>query len=304
MSTLSLYLLGPPRVELRGGLVEIKRRKALALLSYLAVNGERQPRDRLAALFWPESSQSQARKALRRDLSELNLTLEGDWLEADRESVGLREGVWLDVTEFQHYLTNETTDLQTLTAAVALYRGDFLTGFTLPDCPEFDEWQFFQTESLRQALASALEQLVGMLSSQADYEGAIPYARRRLALDPLHEPAHRRLMRLYVQTGQQAAALRQYELCRQTLENELGNFPAPETTALYNNIRAGKLTTTTTPPAVERRAFWFRSNAERRNERNLGCTRAGSQTQSIGTREWPPLACRGDALRPGRAGSI
>jgi serine/threonine protein kinase len=240
---LQLHLLGPPRVELEGLPLEIKRRKALALLIYLAVSGEPQPRDRLATLLWPESTQQNARKALRRDLSELNLALGGVWLDVDRESVGLRAGFGLDVTQFQQYLADEADDPHSLIAATDLYRDDFLTGFTLPDCPEFDEWQFFQSESLRQTLASALKKLVDTLSGQADYEAAIHYARRWLALDPLHEPAHRQLMQLYAQAGQQAAALRQYDLCRQTLAVELGISPAEATTALYNDIRTGKFAT-------------------------------------------------------------
>jgi DNA-binding SARP family transcriptional activator len=240
-SQLELHLLGPPRVELEGLPLEIKRRKALALLIYLAVNGDRQRRDSLATMLWPESSQQSARKALRRDLSELNLALGGNWLNTDRESVGLRAGFGLDVAQFQQYLVDETVDLQTLIAAADLYQDDFLTGFTLPDCPEFDEWQFFQGESLRQALASVLERLAVILSDQADYETAIPYARRWLALDPLHEPAQRQLMQLYAQAGQQAAALRQYDLCRQTLEDELGISPTPETTVLYEQIRDRKV---------------------------------------------------------------
>ena len=103
-------MLGPPQIELNGEPLEIKRRKALALLIYLAISGEPQPRDRLATLLWPESSQQNARKALRRDLSELNLALGGDWLRVDRESVRLRAGFWLDVTEFQHHLEQEDTD--------------------------------------------------------------------------------------------------------------------------------------------------------------------------------------------------
>ncbi len=241
MATLSLFLLGPPRLELAGEPLEIKRRKALALLIYLAVSGDRQLRDSLATLLWPESSQQNARKELRRNLSVLNQALGGNWLDIDRESVGLRAGFGLDVAQFQQYLADETVDPPTLIAVTDLYRDDFLTGFTLPDCPEFDEWQFFQSESLRQILASALERLVGILSDQTDYEPAIPYARRWLALDPLHEPAHRQLMLLYAQAGQQAAALRQYALCRQTLEDELGISPTPETTALYEQIRARKV---------------------------------------------------------------
>ena len=240
---LKLFLLGPPRIELAGETVIIKRNKAVALLIYLAITAERQRRDTLAALLWPDSTQSQARSSLRRELSTLNKALAGDWLEIERETIGLRPDFWLDVTQFQRHLVgcldNAPACLKPLTAAAELYRDHFLTGFTLPDCPDFDEWQFFQTESLRQSFASALERLVAILSDQGDYERALSHARRHLVLDPLHEPAQRALMRLYAQTGQQAAALRQYQLCLQTLNDELGAAPAAETTALYEQIRTG-----------------------------------------------------------------
>lgn len=247
MSNLELYLLGPPRIKLAGRSLEIQRRKVLAILAYLAVNGEAQRRDMLASLFWPDAGQSRARAALTRHLSELKKALGGAWLAADREMVGLQltADLWLDVDQFEQYLADcpeATPDyLTSLTEAVDLYRDDFLTGFTLPDCPEFDEWQFFQAEGLRQKLIAALERLVGGHMAQGQFELALHQARRWLALNPLHEPAHRQLMQLYVHTGQQAAALRQYQLCRQTLEEELGVAPAPETTALYTRIRSGDL---------------------------------------------------------------
>ncbi|MBN2390703.1 MAG: AAA family ATPase [Anaerolineae bacterium] len=75
-------------------------------------------------------------------------------------------------------------------------------------------------------------------SAQRAYESAIPYARRWLALDPLHEPVHRCLMQLYAQTGQRAAALHQYHECVRVLEAELGLPPSKETTSLYEHIRA------------------------------------------------------------------
>lgn len=240
MAELSLFLLGPTRVQLNETDIEIKPRKALALLIYLALGRERHSRDYLATLLWPNSDYRRARRSLRNRLSELNRALGGDWIEADRQSIGLQAGFWLDVTEFQRNLAQGTGNPQALVAAVDLYRDDFLAGFTLPDCPQFDEWQFFQRESLRQALASALERLVSILSSRNDYETAVPYARRWLALDPLHEPAHYQLVQLYAQAGQRTAALRHYDQCRQTLENELGISPSPETRALYEDIKAGR----------------------------------------------------------------
>lgn len=252
MAALRLCLLGPPRVELDGISIAIQRRRGMALLAYLAVTGESQPRESLAALFWPENDQNSAHAALRRDLSELNLTLERQWLDVDRESVGLRAGHWLDVTEFQNSLAHADANVESLITATNLYRGDFLTGFTLPDCPQFDEWQYFQGERLRRVLVGSLERLVGILSNRSEYEKAIPYAHRWLALDPSHEPAHRQLMLLFAQAGQQAAALRQYALLCQTLKDEFGISPSEETTALYTEIRSGRLRAVASPSTPRR----------------------------------------------------
>jgi ABC-type oligopeptide transport system substrate-binding subunit/DNA-binding SARP family transcriptional activator len=250
MSSLKLLLLGPPRIEREGVPVDVTRRKAIALLAYLAVTGESQRRDTLATLLWPDADQSRARAALRRDLSVLNKALGEGWLVVDRETVNLNRtaNVWLDVDHFYDSLAACETHghspdyvcpacLSPLTEAVTLYRDDFLAGFTLRDSPDFDEWQFFQAEGLRQELASALERLARGYSGQGEYESAIPYARRWLALDPLHEPAHQFLMQLYAWVGQHAAALRQYRECARVLEEELGLPPSEKTTELCEAIK-------------------------------------------------------------------
>jgi DNA-binding SARP family transcriptional activator len=245
MSGLKLFLLGPPQIELDGTPIVIRRSKGLALLSYLAVNGEPQRRDTLATLLWPNSSQSRARSYLRNELSLLNKALGGAWLEIEGETIGLGPGVWLDVTQFQRGLTDFERDTPAthpaLSQTITLYRDDFLTGFTLADCPDFDEWQFFQTESLRQSLATALADWAVVLNDQRDYEAAIPHARRLLALDVLHEPAHQMLMRLYALSGRQAAALRQFSECQRILRDELGLEPEAATQALAEAIRKKQL---------------------------------------------------------------
>ncbi len=254
MAGLKLSLLGPPRVELNGMPVDIQRRKALAMLVYLAVSRQAHSRDALATFFWPELDQQRGRAYLRRDLATLNTSLPGNWLSADRETVELnREAdLWLDAEQFQHLLAacrehghapeNVCAEcVPLLIEAAALYTGDFLAGFTLRDSPEFDDWQFFQTESLRQELATALERLVRGLNAQGKAEAAIPYARRWVALDPLREPAQRQLIQVYDQAGQPAAALRQYEEYVKLLEEELGLPPEEETTTLYEAIKAKRI---------------------------------------------------------------
>ena len=58
---------------------------------------------------------------------------------------------------------------------------------------------------------------------------AVAALQRALVVDPLAEPAHRALMRLYAATGRRQQALAQYQLLRQQLDAELAAEPDPET---------------------------------------------------------------------------
>lgn len=250
MSHLMLFLLGPPRVERDGVPVRFDRRKATALLAYLAVTRRPHQRDALAALFWPELDQSRARAALRRTLVAIRQGIDDGWLDADRETAGLHRDcdLWVDVARFEALLAAcQAHDhpqgrlcascLAALSEAVALYRGDFMAGFTLRDSADMDDWQREQGEDLRRELIVALEKLVRAYAAQGDLGAAIDAARRWLAIEPLHEEAHRHLMQLYAREGQRSAALEQYRACREVLERELGLSPAQETIQLYQDIR-------------------------------------------------------------------
>jgi predicted ATPase/DNA-binding SARP family transcriptional activator len=253
MSRLALCLLGPPRVERDGEALDLGARKNVALIACLALTGEAHTREALVTLLWPELEPSRARANLRRNLSLLRSALGTEWLDTDRERVGLNPDgdLWLDVRAFRALLAGWRKHghgpdevcaqcLEGLSEAAELYRGDFLAGFSLRDSVAYDDWQFFQSESLRQEMASALERLVRGHSQRGAYASAVPYARRWAALDPLHEPAHYYLMRSYARSGQRAAALRQYEECARVLEAELGTCPCEETTRLYRAIVEGR----------------------------------------------------------------
>jgi len=254
MSRLTVSLLGAPRIERDGVPVALDSRKAVALLAYLAITGEHQSREALMTLLWPESDQAHAHNTLRYTLSVLKKAIDGAWLDAGRESIGLHRSpnLWLDVDHFHSQLAtcrthgHRETDVcpacpPALAQAVTLYRGDFLAGFTLRDSPAFDEWQFLIGEQLRGELASALERLVHYHTTQAAWEPAIAYARRWVALDPLHEPAQRQLMQVYAWAGRRAAALRQYRECARVIEQELGELPSEETNLLYEAIKERRL---------------------------------------------------------------
>ncbi|NTU61975.1 MAG: AAA family ATPase [Chloroflexi bacterium] len=254
MPRLALTLFGSPRIELDQRPITVDTRKAIALLAYLALARQPHSRDALAALLWPEYDQSHAYAALRRTLSALNKALGGYGLAIERETIGLDDqaDIWIDAEQFQNRLAecrahdhaeNEVCArcVAPLTQAVDLCREDFLAGFSLRDSAAFDDWSFFQTEQLRRELVGALDRLVQQLTAQHDYAAALAHARRWIAIDPLHEPAHRELMKLYALTGQRAAALRQYQECARVLKQELDVEPLAETTQLVEAIKANQL---------------------------------------------------------------
>jgi DNA-binding SARP family transcriptional activator/tetratricopeptide (TPR) repeat protein len=234
-----LYLLGPPRIEQAGHTVDFDTRKAPALLAYLAISGQPQPRETLATLLWAETDDEHARGSLRRTLSALRRVFAAEALRIDRDAVALGEGVWSDVAEFRR-LAACVDDDRALARAVQLHRDDFLRGFSLKDSPPFDDWQFAQAEQLRRELGEVLQRLVSALAARGATSEALVYARRWLALDALHEPAHRAVMLLLAQSGDRNGALQQYRECARVLEHELGVQPLEETLLLHERIRADK----------------------------------------------------------------
>ena len=235
-------------------------------MAYLAVTGKLFSRDFLATLFWPENDQSSARNNLRGSLFELKTALGERVILIEREEVAIhpQADLWVDVCEFQNRIEKNRQSLSfageeqaaspdslsELSEAVALYSADFMAGFSLPGSREFEDWQFFIAENLRQTLAEVLKALIVWHRLHDEYELAILYGRRWLALDPLHEPAQRELMRLYELSGQHAAALRQYQECVRLLDDELGVEPEAETIALYDAIRTRKFTKSYTAETI------------------------------------------------------
>ena len=257
MPRLTISLLGPPLAEIDGATIEVDTRKATALLAYLVVTQQPHRRDSLAGLLWPEHDPDRARAALRRTLSTLKAALGGAWLNATRETVslGARESGWTSTSSApcsRSAMTMGTRNdhgrassegcpacLPPLTKAVGLYRDDFLAGFGLRDSVNFDDWQFIESEQLRREFAGALDQLSAGHAGRGEHAQAIELGQRRVALDHLHEPAHRHLVQLYARSDQRASGIRQYRKCVRILDEELGVPPLEETTELYAAIKQG-----------------------------------------------------------------
>jgi len=256
MASLQLILLGGFQARAAGQEIDVPGRKERALLAFLAIPpGESRSRDKLAGLLWSDRGDSQARDSLKQAIFKLRKSLDGvqpSPLLADREFVSLeRAAVAVDVAEFEQLIGEGTTE--SLARAAALYRGDLLDGLDLRDAA-FDEWLLMERQRLRDLARDALARLVDWHMSSGALDQAATTARRLLAIDPLREAAHRGLMRIYVEQGQTALALKQYQLCRDTLQSELGVRPEAETERLYQSIQENRGISRRTagqPPALQ-----------------------------------------------------
>lgn len=241
LSQLRITLLGVPKITYNNQEIDLERRKAVALVAYLALRSQRSGRDTLAALLWPELDDKRARANLRHTLTIINETPISDWLEVDRQIVALRDNadLWVDVVQFNTLMESAQVP-DDLEAAIALYRDDFMTGFTLRDSVAFDDWQFLQSQALQQKLIAAIERLVQHYVDADMLDQAILCLERWLQIDPLNETAQRQYIRLYASTGQRAAALRQYETYVTLLEKELGVSPQRDLVQLYERIKSNE----------------------------------------------------------------
>jgi len=249
---LEIYCLG--RFEIHSVWTQVKRWrsvKAKTVFQYL-VTRNRKPvvKEVLMEALWPECDPQAANNNLKAAIHGLRNTL-GELFENTKSAnyVIFEQGtylidpeleVWVDVNEFEHYwLRGQLLEkegkhdaaMREYEAAEALYRGDYLE-----DEP-YQEWTLLHREALKDICLLILGKLADDSMDKADYDSCITYSQKILAQDPCREDAYRRLMRCYSQLGQKNRALRWYEICCQTIQNELATAPDTQTTSLYHQLQ-------------------------------------------------------------------
>lgn len=247
-SRLRVYVLGPPAAELNAQPVAIPRRQVRALLYVLAAELRPIPREHLCYLFWPDTSESTARRDLSHLLAHLRRALpDPDSVIAQDDALALDPNrVTSDLAGFTQ-LAAQVDDTAALQQAADLYRGPFLAGFCFPESGEYEAWLTQQQRILERRYLDVLSHLIDAYTASEAYAAAIEAAHRSLAVDDLAEDVHRRLIGLYAVAGNRAAALRQFELLTAVLERELGVRPLPETRAVYESVLQSRPLPTTHP---------------------------------------------------------
>jgi TolB-like protein/two-component SAPR family response regulator len=243
MAWLSLRIFGEIALHTaEGAEIPIRLVKERALLVYLALHpGKKLTRSHLSGLLWGGQSDAKARHSLSQALSSLNrrIGLTEPIIERYHNEIVLREdAISTDVAEFQSGADSNQAEEQR--RAIELYDNQLLSDFDFEE-PDFDDWAYSLRAECQQQITRAG---LGYLSNPQEDEAGerIAIALQLLQVDPLAEPVHQALIRLYIETGQKSAAIKQFESCRDIFRRELDIDPGPETHRLVQQAQNTTIT--------------------------------------------------------------
>jgi DNA-binding SARP family transcriptional activator/tetratricopeptide (TPR) repeat protein len=242
---LHVSLLGEQAItDGRGGSVRARSSRAVVLIAFLVVHaGSPQPRQRIAGLFWPESTDGQALTNLRRELHHLRQVLGDDpslvvtskdlcWRDTKTCQVDVRV---FDMERKAALAAAAAGDdggvLRHATAAIAAYRGELLPGV-------YEDWLLEARSELERQCVDVCDVLCAARARTGDLAGAVAVARRRVQLQPLEEVGYRTLMELQADLGDRSGAVSTYHHCASVLERELGVAPDPATRKVFQRLMA------------------------------------------------------------------
>lgn len=238
---LRVRLLGEFDVRSESKRVQITSRAGQSLFAFLVLYaGAGHRRERLAGMFWPDIPDESARKYLRQELWRIRkplsnpLPADPPFLSADEYTVTFNSGSahWLDVAQLERVpAPSESTG--EMIARVSLYQGELLPGF-------YDDWVAPERDRVQTVYETRMRELLERLISAQQWQTAVTWAEKWIALGQTPEAAFRALMLAYATLGDRGQCAAAYERCVRSLRKDLGVEPSPETNALNEQLRRGE----------------------------------------------------------------
>ncbi len=186
--------------------------------------GPQKPADQIAVLV------SRLRKSLGRDAIEYGdhgYRLVYQWLDLDEIATVIREA------ERRREAGNVSGAVAASRVALSLIRGP------VPDPPSDIDWAGADVEAATRLVRRARRTAAATMLDAGEWPDALDLAAADLHADPYDEEAIRLVMRAHVAAGRPSAALAAFAVLRETLADDLGADPAPETTELHASVLRG-----------------------------------------------------------------
>jgi DNA-binding SARP family transcriptional activator len=123
----------------------------------------------------------------------------------------------------------DTSDVGALEVEASALSADLL-----PDW--YEDWVLIERERYRQLRLHALDRLCERLTQANRLSEALDAGLAAVAGEPLRESAHRAVVRVHIAEGNRGEAIRQYELCRRLLNEQLAIEPSERMDELVRTL--------------------------------------------------------------------
>lgn len=250
-------LLGLPCITLDGRHLSFSLKKVEGLM-YFLLTSEKVTREKLASLLWGNRDDELAHNNLRNALYLLKKEIDVNFLLVNRKTVQINPEITieLDLTMLNSIDTIDYSKLENLGQ-------EFLAGFSIPDCNEFDEWQQQNRLFYREKLLTGLKHRISIHQNSDSSEDIIRSLQLLIILDPFDEEAHRKLMKIYYQNGLPAKAIQVFTSLKNKLHEELGIEPDEISIDFYNKLLSKRKEISKSPVSTqEGNPFFYGRNME------------------------------------------
>ncbi|HEU5378223.1 MAG TPA: BTAD domain-containing putative transcriptional regulator [Ktedonobacteraceae bacterium] len=239
---IQIFALGEPKVICNGIVVTRWRMaRAMELFFLLLEHGRPMRRDQIALALWPDSSHEQSDSTVRtaiyyvrKALGEESIIFQSGLYHLNLSAIS-ENGSWYDVSIFhEHYdrakealnKENDESAYTDFTHMVDLYSGDYVQSF-------YNDWCMLHRDELRQMYMDARHQLALIAWRNEQVEISLQHWQHLLTLDSCNEKAHYGIIRCHLRRGQRDLALKQYQRCKQNLQETLQAAPGAALQRLY-----------------------------------------------------------------------
>jgi len=215
---------------------------AQRVVAFLALKDKPLGRSYVAGVLWPETTATRANANLRSSLWRAQRSCR-QLITASAQHLALAPRVAVDVrsalVQAQLLLVGAVGAVGAATTPEYLGAGirSDLAAELLPDW--YDDWVLVEQERYRHLRLHALEAMCDRLTAAGRYGEAIDAGLAAVSAEPLRESAHRALIKAHLAEANHWEAVRQYEMYRRLLFDELGLEPSPALRALVPGPLSG-----------------------------------------------------------------
>jgi len=211
--------------------------KSQALISYIALSANGIVRkNQIASLLWgsakdPMANLRQAIKDIKEKEDKVGVKVVS--LEGSQISIDL-QNVWVDARIASQCAKNYNPVL-----AEQLVQSEPRTMMMDCDIDEegFGDWLGAERARREEELGRCLSQLLQEINLRPDNLATVQKVTSAIfGIDPTNETAHQTLIKAYADSGDRASAKRQYAICRDLLDKELGVLPSDDTERLLADL--------------------------------------------------------------------